>query len=161
MEFSKQFFPCPQYLREHQPDTLISHMDNTNAIAVLAKFLAQEKTRLILVEHNSFFAIKSKSIKGKFFPVLMKLLYRYADVIVGVSYATARDLESRLGLRMGKVKTIYNPVVDSRLTFQANESCNHPWFQKGAPPVFLAMGRLTQQKDFTTFDQSLFYFEKQ
>ncbi|MEO0966791.1 MAG: glycosyltransferase [Cyanobacteria bacterium J06639_18] len=146
----KAIVPLSQYLREHQPDILISHMSHTNAIAVLAKLLAQENTRLVLVEDNTLFARKSKSLQRKFFPILMKLLYQYADVIVGVSHATARDLESRLGLKMGKVKTIYNPVVDSRLTFQANESFNHPWFQKGAPPVFLAMGRLTQQKDFTT-----------
>lgn len=146
----KAILPLSQYLREHQPDTLISHMSYTNAIAVLAKLLAQEKTRLVLVEDNTLFAQKSKSLQRKFFSILMKLLYRYADAIVGVSQATARDLESRLGLRTGKVKTIYNPVVDSRLIFQANESFNHPWFQKGTPPVFLAMGRLTQQKDFAT-----------
>ncbi|KST67684.1 glycosyltransferase [Mastigocoleus testarum] len=146
----KAIVSLSQYLREHQPNTLISHTTHTNAIAVLARFLVQEKIRLVLVEDNTLFARKSKSFQRKFFPILMKLLYRYADAIVGVSYATARDLESRLGLRTGKVKIIYNPVVDSQLTFQANESFNHPWFQKGAPPVFLAMGRLTQQKDFAT-----------
>lgn len=146
----KALIPLSKYLRENQPCTLISHMSHANTIAVLAKMLAQEKTRLVLVEHNTLSADKSKLIRAKFVPVLMKLLYPLADEIVAVSQATARDLESELGFKTGKVKTIYNPVVDSRLTFQANESFNHPWFQEGSPPVFLAVGRLTQQKDFVT-----------
>ena len=146
----KALIPLSQYLRENQPSTLISHMSHANLIAVLAKILAREKTRLVLVEHNTLSAAKSKLIRAKFIPVLMKLLYRYADAIVGVSQATARDLEYQLGLRKQTVKTIYNPVVDSQLIFQANQSLNHPWFEKGTPPVFLAVGRLTQQKDFAT-----------
>ena len=146
----KALVPLSQYLREKQPCTLISHMSHANVIAVLATILAWEKTRLVLVEHNCLSAAKSKLIRAKFIPILMKLLYRRADVIVGVCQATARDLECQLGFPKGMIKTIYNPVVDSELIFQANQSLNHPWFQKGAPPVFLAVGRLTQQKDFAT-----------
>ena len=146
----KALIPLSKYLRENQPCTLISNMSHANVIAVFAKILAGEKTRLVLVEHNTLSAEKSKLIRAKFIPVLMKLLYRRADAIIGVSQATARDLESELGFKKGTVKTIYNPVVDSQLIFQANQSLNHPWFQRGAPPVFLAVGRLTQQKDFAT-----------
>ena len=146
----KALVPLSQYLRDNQPCTLISHMSNANGIAVLAKILSQQKTRLVLVEHNTLSPDKSKLIRAKFVPILMKLLYPLADAIVAVSQATARELESKLGLKKGKVKTIYNPVVDSRLTFQANQYLNHPWFGKGSPPVFLAVGRLTQQKDFAT-----------
>lgn len=150
----KALIPLCKYLRENKPCTLISHMSHGNVIAVLARILAREKTRLVLVEHNTLSADKSKLIRAKFIPILMRLLYPYADAIVGVSQATARDLESQLGLAQGTVKTIYNPVVDSQLTFQANQSLNHPWFEKGAPPVFLAVGRLTQQKDFATLIQA-------
>ena len=143
-------FPLSSYLRQNSPLVLLSHMSHANVMAVLARDLAGTKTPLVLVQHNTLSADKSKLIRAKFFPPLMKWLYPRAEAIVGVSQATSRDLECSLGFRKGKVKTIYNPVVDNELIAKANLPLEHPWFEPGSPPVFLAVGRLTEQKDFFT-----------
>ncbi len=142
--------PLSHYLQHNQPDALFSHLSHANVVAVLARKFARTKTKLVLVEHNTLSAAKSKLFRSKFVPLLMKSLYPQADAIVGVSQGLATDLESQLGFPKGRVTPIYNPVVDCQLMAKAKTPLNHPWFQPGSPPVFLAVGRLTPQKDFLT-----------
>ncbi|MFZ4664932.1 MAG: glycosyltransferase, partial [Prochlorotrichaceae cyanobacterium] len=53
-----------------------------------------------------------------------------------------------------KLQVIYNPVVDDRIEDQAALPIQHPWFKPGEPPVFLAVGRLSKQKDYPTLLQA-------
>ena len=78
----------------------------------------------------------------------MKLLYPSANAIIGVSQGVSDDLEMQLALPKGRVRTIYNPVINSELLDQATETVEHPWLKSQNIPVFLAVGRLTAQKDF-------------
>lgn len=48
------------------------------------------------------------------------------------------------------VTTLYNPVVDDTLRLNAEQALDHAWFSPDAAPVILAVGRLTEQKDFPT-----------
>lgn len=146
----KSVIPLINYLREFKPFALVSHMNHANVIAVTAKYLSLTETKLLLVEHNTLSADRSKLFRGKFVPIFMKLLYPYADEIIGVSQAVSRDLEHQLNLSQGRVKSIYNPVVDNDLISQSNLPIKHSWFQEKDCPIILAVGRLTEQKDFAT-----------
>ena len=146
----KAILPLSHYLRQEKPWALLSHLKHANVAAVVARELAHKKTRLVLVEHDTLSVSRSKLLRGRLVPPFMKLLYPRADAIVGVSKGTARDLETELGIAEGKVRVIYNPVVDHELLGKAKTPLDHPWFQEGAPSVFLAVGRLTEQKDFLT-----------
>lgn len=156
----KAIVPLSDYLQKNKPSVLISHMSHVNVVAVMANKLAGTKTQLILVEHDTLSATKFNLIRGRFVPLFMKLLYPHADAIVGVSEAASRDLETQIGLKKGSVKTIYNPVVDCNLISQAQADINHPWFEPGTPPVFLAIGRLTLKKDFLTLIKAFSIFRK-
>ncbi|MBD2138460.1 glycosyltransferase [Anabaena sp. FACHB-1237] len=157
----KAILPLSKYLQNNKPIAIISHMNHANIVAVLAKKIGGTETKLILVEHNTLSFSKSNSIRAKFLPPLMKLLYPVADVIVGVSKGVAEDLESQLALEKGKVNVIYNPVIDDELIAKAKTPLEHPWFEKGCPPVFLAVGRLTAQKDFLTLIKAFGLLRKQ
>ncbi len=146
----KAVLPLSDYLRQEKPRALLSHMDHANVTAVVARELARTKTRLVLVEHNTLSVSRSKLLRARLIPPLMKLLYPRADAIVGVSRGVAQDLETQLGIAEGKVSVIYNPVVDDALIAKAKAPLDHLWFQEGFPPVFLAVGRLSEQKDFLT-----------
>ncbi len=139
-----------RYIKENKPLALVSHISHANVVAILARELAGTRTKLILVEHNTLTSTKSKLWRSQFVPLFMKWLYPRADVVVGVSEGVAEDIKSQLGLDREKVNTIYNPVVNDKLFLKAKSSLNHPWFEKNSPPVFLAVGRLTEQKDFST-----------
>jgi glycosyltransferase involved in cell wall biosynthesis len=157
----KAVLPLVHYLKENRPIALLSHMNHTNVSAVLARELAGTKTRLVLVEHNTLSVSKSKLFRSKFVPPFMKLLYPRADVIVGVSQGVADDLECQMGFEPGKIRVVYNPVVDNEMIAQAKSPLDHPWFEKGNPPVFLAVGRLTEQKDFLTLIKAFALLRKQ
>ena len=146
----KAILPLAKYIRKNKPAVLISHLCHANVIAALAKELAVTDTQLILVEHDTLSVSESEVFRARFVPPLMKLFYPRANKIVGVSEAVSRDLETQLGLKKGKVKTIYNPVVNTELIHQAKAYLDHPWLQPNSPPVFLAVGRLTIKKDFST-----------
>lgn len=146
----KAILPLSRYLRQNKPSALLSQMNDANVAALLAKELAGTKTRLVLVEQNTPSADKSESLTGMFVPPLMKWLYPRADAIVGVSRGVARDLEFLVGMTEGKVNTIYSAIVDNELIARAKAPLEHTWFQEGCPPVFLAVGRLSAQKDFST-----------
>jgi glycosyltransferase involved in cell wall biosynthesis len=71
-----------------------------------------------------------------------------------VSQGVADDLAAVTGIRRERLRVIYNPVVSQRMRDLAREpptlstGCPHPWFAPGAPPVVLALGRLTVLKDY-------------
>ncbi|BAZ12818.1 glycosyl transferase, group 1 family protein [Calothrix sp. NIES-4071] len=157
----KSVIPLSRYLKEYRPCVLISHMSHANVVAILASRFARTKTKLILVEHNTLSVDKSKLLRAKFVPMFMKWLYPYADNIVCVSEGVAEDLVFQLGLAKEKVKVIYNPVVNEELIAASQASLNHPWFQQGVPPVFLAVGRLTEQKDFITLLEAFALLRRQ
>lgn len=157
----KAILPLSKYLRQNQPVALLSHLSHANIVALLAGKLARTETKLVVVEHNTMSSNKSKLIQAKLVAPLMNLLYPSADAIVGVSTGVSRDLELQLGLSEGKVITVYNPVVDNELIAKSKADLNHPWFQDGEVPVFLAVGRLTQQKDFSTLLKAFALLRKQ
>lgn len=145
---AKAVLPLSKYLKQYEPWALISHLNYANVAVVLAKQLARTKTKLVLVEHNTVSAHKSKVKTFQLVNSLMKVLYPKAEHIVTVSEAASRDLEKYIKYQTGQVKTIYNPIVDDQLFDKAKASLDHPWFQPDAPPVFLAVGRLIELKDF-------------
>ncbi|MCA1995460.1 MAG: glycosyltransferase, partial [Coleofasciculus sp. S288] len=70
--------------------------------------------------------------------------------IVAVSQGVATDLARTASLPLERIQVIYNPVVTPELLTRAKEPLDHPWFNPGEPPVILGVGRLVEQKDFST-----------
>ena len=139
-----------RHLRDERYDAVISHMNHANIAAILARRLAGVETLpcLLVVEHNMLSATKTKLRRERLLPWFMQRFYPAADAVVGTAEVMSRDLEQVLRFPPGSVYTIYNPVVDDLLPKRASEPLEHPWFAPDEPPVLLAIGRLTQQKNF-------------
>ncbi len=140
-----------RYLRQEQPIALLSALEDTNLVALLAKQLARVKIPLIVTVHNNLSqeSHNATSLKRKYVPYIIPLFYPLADAVVAVSQGVANDLK-KLSLRSNNIKVIYNPIVTPELTKNVHKSLEHPWFATGEPPVILGVGRLNQQKDFLT-----------
>jgi glycosyltransferase involved in cell wall biosynthesis len=150
----KAVFPLSRYLQASQPDALLSHMSHANVAAMLAQRLTDTKTQMVLVEHGKMSTPKSHVFRTTLVPLFMRWLYPKADKIVGVSDGVTQDLHDRFDLPEEKLQTIYNPVVNAELLVKSQQAVDHPWLQPGQPPVFLAVGRLTRQKDFPNLIQA-------
>ncbi len=145
-----------EYLERQRPDALISAAPNCNLAAVWAKRLARVPTRVLISERTapSEMLSKSKNWRARFLPGLMQRTYQQADVIVAVSRALADNLAAVTGIPRTRIKAIYNPVVGPEIAEAAAVAPSHPWFAPDQPPVILAVGRLSDQKDYPTLIQA-------
>jgi glycosyltransferase involved in cell wall biosynthesis len=140
-----------RYLQENRPKALISALEDTNIIAVIAKRLARVPTRLIVTVHNQLSQeVKhAKNLKRRWVPFLLRWIYPGADAVVGVSKGVVADL-SQFGIAPSLTHTIYNPIITPSFLARSAIPVDHPWFNSSQPPVILGVGRLNEQKDFVT-----------
>ena len=161
----RRVLPLMRYLRQEKPTVLLAHFTQYNVIAPIAKLLARTPLRIILVEHLGFAPLEDHHSNNPNERVglvnfLRRVFYRRADVVAAVSQGLAQQLDAHLRFKPGHVQVLYNPVVDETLLLKAQASLDHPWFQSGQPPVFLGVGRLMPQKDFSTLIQAFAIFRQ-
>ncbi|MDS1140062.1 glycosyltransferase [Pusillimonas sp. SM2304] len=144
--------PLARYLRQERPATLISAMNYVNVMASWACRIANVPTRLVLTEHANLSQLLSDSSRSMALclPWLMRPAYARADAIIAVSDGVAQDLAKTLGYAAQRIHTRHNPIDTVALAAKSTEALNHPWFAPGAPPVIMAAGRLSPEKDFPT-----------
>jgi glycosyltransferase involved in cell wall biosynthesis len=156
LKASRTLYSLPQlvkYLRHERPRALLSTLYHANIIAVWAKMLARFPVYLVLREAitTSLLTRMERNILGMLIiKFLIKVFYRYANVVVAVSQGVADDLRKFAMIPETKNQVIYNPVDISNISIKAAESPEHPWFNTDKIPVILGVGRLDPQKDFET-----------
>jgi glycosyltransferase involved in cell wall biosynthesis len=140
------------YLRRESPARLFSAMEDANVIALIARLLSRSRVPIVCAIHNTLsqhFGAE-RSCRNQLFLKLARIVYPWANAVVAVSEGAAEDARDVLGLGVEKVTVISNPVLTPSLVQRAAQPVDHPWFAPGAPPVILACGRLTPQKDYPT-----------
>jgi len=144
--------PLAAYLRREQPFALIAAPDHANLIAIWAKLLAGGETRVVVTNHiNASLSIRNTpKLQEKLYPILLRLFQSGAHAVVAVSSGAAEDLARVTGIPPRRITVIYNPVVSPNIERQMMAPLEDPWFEPGQPPVLLAAGRLTAQKDYRT-----------
>jgi glycosyltransferase involved in cell wall biosynthesis len=145
-----------QYLRQHQPRALLSALEDTNLVAILAKHWARVATRLVVTVHNQLSQeVKhATNLKRRLVPYVIRWIYPWADAVVGVSQGVVDDL-IQFGCPRSRTHAIYNPIITPDFLLKQASAKQagmppHPWFEANQPPVILGVGRLNQQKDFAT-----------
>jgi glycosyltransferase involved in cell wall biosynthesis len=140
------------YLRRERPLALLSTLHLANVVAIAAKRLAGVETRAVVRQSNTLTVGSGARRRrvSRLISFLVRKVYPWADGIVAVSQAVAEDLTRVTRLPGESITVIPNPVVTAELFQLAKESPKHPWFEPGALPVVLGVGRFTRQKDFPT-----------
>lgn len=144
--------PLISYLRRERPRVLVSSMSHANLIAIWAGKLARRMTPVMVTVHNTMSRSTPQQgrLAGIVWPQLLRIFYPWARCVIAVSEGAAEDLLRTSGLLREKVRVVYNPVITRSGIAQARQTPDDPWFAPGQPPVILAAGRLTAQKDFVT-----------
>jgi glycosyltransferase involved in cell wall biosynthesis len=81
---------------------------------------------------------------------LVKRFYPWADGIVAVSDGVAEDISQFAGIRRERIQTIFNPIIRGELKELAKAEVKDPWLSASHEPLILAVGRLSEAKDFPT-----------
>lgn len=149
-----------RYLQQARPDVILCALTYANLVAIWARRMAGTRTPVVVSERialSNYCAAPSnfRKWRWRYLPEVVRRTYPEADAIVTVAADVADDLIASIGLPASSVTTIHNPVVDEQLRQRAQQALDHPWFAPRvatphAAPVILAVGRLTEQKDFAT-----------
>lgn len=138
------------YLRKERPYALLSTLDLTNLVAILAKQTSRVATRVVVRIASTVSEQRRPFHKKKLEHIILSKIYPRADAIVAISCGTAKDLARYTGLNADRITTIYNPVITEELYQQAQLPLDHPWLVAEDVPVILSVGRLNIAKDFFT-----------
>jgi glycosyltransferase involved in cell wall biosynthesis len=144
-----------EYISNRHPDVILSALTYANLTALWAKRMSSSSLPIVVSERNTLSKLCAtpsniRKWRWRYLPELVRKSYPDAAAVVAVSGHVADDLVAKIGLSERTVTSIHNPVVDDSLRAQTQQALAHPWFVPGAPPVILAVGRLTEQKDFST-----------
>jgi len=147
-----------KYLIKNKPKVFYSTQNQMNNIAVLAKWFALSKTKVVLREANIIkgyvFPTKGEKIVMKF----SRFIYPFANAYVGVSEGVSKDL--RESFKLKNVHTIYSPLYNEHIEISKQEKVQHPFFDLGLK-VLVSCGRTDPQKDFATLIKAFSIVKKQ
>jgi len=141
-----------RYLRNNRPVVLLSDKDRVNRTALLARWLARSKCRLILSSGTTI-SIDLQN-RGAFERWLQKTsmgkLYPFADKVIVTSRGVADDMASYTGLEHRHISVVPSPVIPDALLNTPQALPDHPWFGQQQAPVIISVGELGPRKDFPT-----------
>ena len=144
--------PLIRYLRRAQPVAMLATQGYVNIVAIVARMMARGSLRLLVREAStpSVIGRNQKGLKTWITLKLLRVFYPLADGIIAPSQGVKDDLTKGLGLPKARVVVIPNPIPLALIQQKAAQPAEHSWFDPGAIPVILGIGRLSLQKDFRT-----------
>lgn len=131
------------YLGAHAPSVLLSATPHADAAALSATTLLGAGAPVVVTIHSTRFR-EGQRLR------MSRALYPQAAALVAVSRGVGDVAERTLGLALGSVATIHNPIPANHIQRMATDAVRHPWFAAAEPPVALAVGRDAPQKDYPT-----------
>lgn len=84
---------------------------------------------------------------------MMRKLFRFSDLLVVVCNDLRPGTAKIAGIPMTRVRVIQNPAWDPEFEELADEPLQHPWI--GRQPIVVSIGRLVEQKDFSTLVRAM------
>lgn len=134
------------YLRERQPDVLVTRQVHANfvgmAAAAAAKTTRRWRGKLVLVQDHPIALSHAANWKDNKW--LAKLSYRFADGVISPSPAVRDDIVRWCGLDLSATAVVPNPVP--KFPPASLLPPPHPWLRDGEPPVFVHTSNMTPWK---------------
>lgn len=134
-------------LKHRPPDVLLTAKDHAAKAAIIARALTCTSIPIYIKITNT----QSEILRRPGKRTLAKWIYPWATGAITISEGVRNDFLSHFKMAPQRVKTIYNPAITQDFPDRAARTVNHSWLNEAGPPVIMGMGRLTPQKDFTTF----------
>lgn len=142
---SRSLPPLIRYLRDEQPDVLISRQVHANFVALAAARIARTPPRWrgkLIVVHDHPIALSHAS-NWRDNKWVAKVAYRYADGLVSPSPSVREDIIRWCGLDPAAIAVVPNPIPEFS---DATVPAPHPWLADQGAPVFVNTSNMTPWK---------------
>ena len=136
-----------KYIKKNQTTLVQSHIYRANFTNVLAKLFGA-KHQVQLVEVTSINNLKEGSFSKKINYMLIKLLYRHADLVIFKAQRMKEEFLKNIP-KIQKYIVINNPYDIDRITTMSKEEVKDFTFQKDKQYI-ISVGRLSSEKRFIT-----------
>ena len=154
LDVDRIIFSLPKlirYLKQNKPKALLSISKHPHLISIWAKMISRVDTKIILRLGIPFSRGGSKANwRERILPILIKMFYPFADLIVGNSEFITNDFRSVVKVKDSKITTIYSPKPTEEILSKSLEKTGEDWLDNKDKPVIISVGRLNEQKGFTT-----------
>jgi glycosyltransferase involved in cell wall biosynthesis len=140
----RTLFKLARRLRSHPPQVLLTTLTGANLVCLFARLLSARRFRLIIREAVTLDNVKSPARK-----LLMRLLYPLADRIIVLNEYMKEEMVEYLKISPRRLSVIGNPLDTERIESFAQDTSEQDEINALTPYV-LAIGRLSEQKDFLT-----------
>ena len=154
--------PIVKYLRDSQPDIVLSAMWPLTSMVFLAWMFSFKKGKLFLSEH----VILSESIKRELkvslylAQALLRLTHSFSSGVIVVSKAVKKDLCLIGSLSPNRVKIIYNPAaIGIDPTRESQDVQKKIWGK--CDYHIISVGRLKFEKDYETLIRAFYIVSKE
>ena len=142
-----------RYLRRERPTALLAIKHRAILAALRAKQMARTQTPIsgrIGTTVSAALANKSRRRQQRWYRA-MRQYYPRLHKLIAVSQGVADDVLDITNLSDSQVVVVRNPTISPELLKAAEAPVDHPWLQSDSgTPVIMGVGRLTEQKDFST-----------
>ncbi len=149
LDFIKLIWKLAKVYNREKPDVVLSFLNYTNFLSILASKISRTSPKLIISERNSV----SSDIKHQRFSllkkILIKALYPSSDGVISLSQAVAEDLINNFKIKKDFISVIYNGIDTKNINILAKKplaaSFDVPIKNRF---VISSIGRLEDQKGF-------------
>jgi glycosyltransferase involved in cell wall biosynthesis len=131
---------------------MLSDKDRVNRTALLARWLAHARTRLVLSSGTTIsIDLASRGPLERWIQrSSMRWLYPLADQVIVTSAGVADDMAEYTGLPRKLIRVVPSPVVPASLLTAELPRPDHPWLGDPERPLILSAGELCARKGFDT-----------
>lgn len=138
-----------QYVRDARPDVVIAIAFEQDVAAALALLGMARRPLLFLTVHAPicWYLGLRRGFSRRLSSLLFRGLFRTADRVIAVSAGIAREID-RLGWSRQPAEVIHNPVLPVDFLELAQEPVLHDWLVQKCVPVIVAVGRLSEVKNY-------------
>lgn len=148
--------PLSRYLRRERPNALMAHMWPMPVVALCARALARQRTKLFGVIHTTWSRSElfAQPLSRASLTLSMRVCAPRLDGVVAVSHGVADDLSRISGVPRMAITTIHNPIASAGADAPSVPAMPEAW-RDGTHARVLAVGTLKAIKDFPTLLRAL------
>ncbi len=147
-------FSLINYFRENNPNAIITTMPHISLVVIVAKFFSGIDTNLVIRQPNYLSLNSGQKWWLNFYIKIVCYFFNKANKVIGISKGVCSDLRE---LRVKNCQAIYNPAVFPKIFNLAKKGINFSFDKK----TFIAVGRLTKQKNFSLLIDAFYRVRKQ